>query len=47
MIEIGEFLLEEKDDDSIWISIVNDGEGAEFDIKKLEEVIKQFYNDNF
>ena len=45
---IGEFTLSEfpEQPDSLWIHHES-REGAAFDIKELEKVIRKFYNDNF
>jgi len=45
-IIIGEYVIEEKDDDTVWISQL-DGEGGAFDAKALESVIERFYLDHF
>lgn len=47
MIAIGKYHLERSKEGKIWISIINDGEGGDFDEKKLEAVIDAFYNENF
>jgi hypothetical protein len=45
-IKVGKYLVEKRLG-RLWISIIDDGEGGEFDEAELEKVIANFYNENF
>ena len=45
-ITLGEFKICIVDDKTVWIERP-DGEGSEFNINKVEEIIRGFYETNF
>ena len=46
-IRIGDFRLTRMSTGGIWIEIVGDGEGGEFQEVEVEAAIAKFYSENF
>lgn len=46
-IDIGKFRLTPLSDKSIWISLIDDGEGGEFSIGEIERRIEALYEEQF
>lgn len=46
VLQIGNLEIE-GDNENVWITVINDGEGGQFNARKLFEVINRFYTENF